>query len=303
MRQDSTGIHLETRSRVIQLMRDFFGLHGYLEVETPVKSPAIIPEAHIDPMTADGQFLMASPELYMKRLLARGYPKIFQICKCFRKEERGRLHLPELTLLEWYGAGETYLDLMDQCQALVRHIAEGMGCGTSISYQGFNLDLAAPFDRMTVHEAFDRHAPKSSDQALADDSFHEIMGFAVEPCLGTKRPVFLMDYPVCLASLAAPTCRNPALAERCEFYMAGIELANGFTELTDSRVQRRRFDAENRIRAGQGKPTLPLPKTFLSELDAMPPAAGIALGVDRLVMLFADAACIDQVVAFTPETC
>ncbi len=303
MNQSGIGIHLETRSRVIQRMRDFFDRHGYLEVETPVKSPAIIPEAHIDPMTADGQFLMASPELYMKRLLARGYPKIFQICKCFRKNERGNLHLPELTLLEWYGAGDTYLDLMDQCQALVRHIAEGLGCGPSIFYQGLTLDLAAPFGRMTVHQAFERHAPKSCDQALADGSFHEIMGFAVEPCLGKERPVFLMDYPVCLASLAAPSSRNPDLAERCEFYMAGIELANGFTELTDIRVQRRRFDRENIIRAGQGQEKLPLPDIFLSELDAMPPAAGIALGVDRLVMLFADAARIDQVVAFTPETC
>lgn len=303
MNQPGIGMHLETRSRVIQLMRDFFGRHGYLEVETPVKSPAIIPEAHIDPVTADGQFLMASPELFMKRLLARGYPKIFQVCKCFRKNERGHMHLPELTLLEWYGTGDTYLDLMDQCQALVRHIADDLGCGSSLSYQGLTLDLAAPFDRMTVHQAFERHAPKSCDQALADGSFHEIMGFDVEPCLGRKRPVFLMDYPVCLASLAAPSFRNPALAERCEFYMAGIELANGFTELTDAPMQRRRFDNENRIRADQGQQQLPLPEIFLSELDTMPPAAGIALGVDRLVMLFADAPCIDQVVAFTPEIC
>ena len=303
MNPPGIGMHLETRSRVIQLMRDFFSRHGYLEVETPVKSPAIIPEAHIDPVSADGQFLMASPELYMKRLLARGYPKIFQICRCFRKNERGDMHLPELTLLEWYGTGDTYLDLMDQCQALVRHIADGLGYGSSLSYQGLALDLASPFDHMTVHQAFERHAAKSCDQALADGSFHEIMGFAVEPCLGRKRPVFLMDYPVSLASLAAPCLRNPGLAERCEFYMAGIELANGFTELTDARLQRRRFDDENRIRAGQGQQTLPLPETFLSELDAMPPAAGIALGVDRLVMLFADAPCIDQVVAFTPEIC
>jgi len=284
-------------------MRDFFDRQGYLEVETPVKSPAIIPEAHIDPVTADGQFLMASPELYMKQLLARGYPKIFQICKCFRQNESGTQHLPEHTLLEWYGTGDTYLDLMDQCQALVRHIAAGLGYGACLSYQGLTLDLAAPFDRMTVHQAFEQHAPKSCDQALADDSFHEIMGFAVEPCLGKKQPVFLMDYPVCLASLAAPSARKPNLAERCEFYMAGIELANGFTELTDPRVQRRRFEAENRIRARQGRQQLPLPETFLSELEAMPPAAGIALGVDRLVMLFANAATIDQVVAFPPEIC
>jgi elongation factor P--(R)-beta-lysine ligase len=297
------GRHLEIRSLVIRLIRDFFHQRQYLEVETPVKSPAIIPEAHIDPVIAEKQFLMASPELFMKQLLVRGYPKIFQICKCFRKNERGRFHLPELTLLEWYGAGDTYLDLMDQCQALVRHIAAGLGMDDRLSYQGMTLDLSQPFDHLTVHRAFENFAAKSCDQALADGSFHEIMGFDIEPCLGTERPVFLMDYPVSLASLAALHPTDPSLAQRCEFYMAGIELANGFSELTDAPAQSLRFEMENQIRTSQGLQALPLPKTFLSQLDALPECAGIALGVDRLVMLFADAPCIDQVVAFTPETC
>ncbi|MCF8092332.1 MAG: EF-P lysine aminoacylase GenX [Desulfotignum sp.] len=299
----SHGRHLETRAGVIRLIREFFWLHRYLEVETPVKSPAVIPEAHIDLFMAEEHFLTASPELYMKRLLARGYPKIFQICKCFRKNERGCFHLPEMTLLEWYGAGDTYLDLMDQCQALVRHIAAGLNCGDFLSYQGMTLDLAQPFKRLTVHQAFEAHAGRSCDQALDEGSFHEIMGFDIEPCLGQKQPVFLMDYPRSLASLAALHPKNPTLAQRCEFYMAGIELANGFTELTDAAVQRRRFDMENQIRISQGLSVLPLPETFLSELDALPECAGIALGVDRLVMLFANASCIDQVVAFTPEIC
>lgn len=298
-----TGRHLETRARVLHLVRDFFRHHHYLEVQTPVRSPAIIPEAHIDPFTAGDHFLMASPELYMKRLLARGVPKIFQICPCFRKNERGPFHLPEMTLLEWYGTGDTYLDLMDQCESLVRHIAGGLGMADRLFWQGQILDLARPFGRLSVHQAFDIHTATSCDQALAGGRFDEIMGFEIEPRLGLNRPVFLMDYPRSLASLAALHSDNPTLAQRCEFYMAGIELANGFTELTDAAAQRRRFEVENRIRESRGLPELPLPETFLSELDALPPCAGIALGVDRLVMLFADAPCIDQVVAFTPEIC
>jgi lysyl-tRNA synthetase class 2 len=288
---------------VIRLIREFFHTHGYLEVETPIRSPAIIPEAHIDPFPSEDHFLMASPELYMKRLLIRGHSKIFQICKCFRKEERGRFHLPEMTLLEWYGAGDTYLDLMDQCQSLVRYIAKGLNMGDRLCYQGHNLDLSRPFSRLTVHQAFDTYAGISCDQALADGRFDEVMGFEIEPCLGQNQPEFLMDYPGSLASLAALHPDNPDLAQRCEFYMAGIELANGFTELTDAAAQRDRFEKENRIRQGLGMPPLPMPERFLSELEALQPCAGIALGVDRLIMLFADAGSIDQVVAFTPETC
>ncbi|MEX1299217.1 MAG: EF-P lysine aminoacylase EpmA [Desulfotignum sp.] len=294
---------LETRARVIRLIREFFHAHLYLEVETPVRSPAIIPEAHIDPFMSEDHFLMASPELYMKRLLTRGYSHIFQICKCFRKNERSRFHLPEMTLLEWYGADDTYLDLMDQCQALVRYIAQGLNMPARLCYQGDTLDLTRPFPRMTVHQAFETHAGISCDQALAEDRFDDIMGFEIEPCLGKDRPEFLMDYPRSLASLAALHPDNPALAQRCEFYMAGIELANGFTELTDAKTQRQRFNKENQIRKNLGMHDLPLPDMFLSDLEALPPCAGIALGIDRLVMLFADTPAIDHVVAFTPEDC
>jgi len=294
---------LDIRACVIRLIREFFHTHLYLEVETPVRSPAIIPEAHIDPFTSEDHFLMASPEIYMKQLLARGYSNIFQICKCFRKDERGARHLPEMTLLEWYGVNDTYLDLMDQCQGLVRHIARGLNMGDRLWYQDRPLDLSRPFERLTVHQAFATHAGISCDQALAEDRFDEIMGFEIEPRLGRTRPVFLMDYPQSLASLAALHPDTPDLAQRCEFYMAGIELANGFTELTDAAAQRDRFEKENRIRQSFGMPPLPMPERFLSELAALPPCAGIALGVDRLVMLFADAPSIDQVVAFPPEIC
>ncbi len=290
---------------MIRLTRDFFIQNGYLEVETPVMGPAIIPEAHIDPARAfSGEsplYLQASPELYMKRLLSRGIPKIFQICKCFRSNERGRFHLPELTLLEWYGARETYEDLMDQCQDLIRHISRGLDMDTRLACRGRILDLAPDFKRLTVAQAFREYASLSMDQALESGRFDEIMGFEIEPCLGLEQPCILLDYPASMASLARLKPDNSNLAQRFELYMAGIELANGFTELIDPKIQRSRFEQENRVRSARGMDGLPLPEKFLSDLGSMPEAAGIALGLDRLVMLFCDAGSIDEVVAFPPE--
>ncbi len=283
------------------LTRDFFSSMGYLEVETPVRCPSIIPEAHIEPVTSRESYLQASPEQCMKRLLARGADKIFQICKCFRQGERGRRHLPELTLLEWYAVHQTYEDLMDQCQGLFRHIAQGLGTPDRLVYQGSSLDLADPFQRMTVAQAFEDFSDLSLEQAMDTGQFDEIISFDIEPYLGTSRPCFLYDYPLSMASLAAVHTEKPDTAQRFEMYAAGIELANGFTELTDHKLQRKRFEAENELRIRQGKATLPMPEKFLSDLVLMPPAAGIALGMDRLVMLFCDAPDIDQVVAFPPE--
>ncbi|MBA3009627.1 MAG: EF-P lysine aminoacylase GenX [Proteobacteria bacterium] len=293
--------NLKTRSLVIHFIRDFFTCNNFLEVETPIRCPVIIPEAHIDPVMSDAQYLQASPELCMKRLLSQNVQKIFQICKCFRKNEQGPRHLPELTLLEWYAAGATYLDLMDHCQALVGHIAAGLGTGSILVYQGVSIDLNAPFDRITVADAFDAHGSKSLALALEDGSYDEIMGFEIEPFLGIKRPCILYDYPAPMAALAKLKPDDNTLAQRFELYAAGIELANGFTELTDPVLQRQRFLVENQIRSDRGQPGLPMPEKFLADLATMPDAAGIALGVDRLVMLFCDAATIDQVVAFPPE--
>ncbi|MFH2092034.1 MAG: EF-P lysine aminoacylase EpmA [Pseudomonadota bacterium] len=292
---------LKTRSLVIQAIRDFFFGNQFLEVDTPIRCPGIIPEAQIDPVTSDGFYLQASPELCMKQLLSKGFDNIFQICKTFRKDERGPLHLPELTLLEWYSTHSTYLDLMNQCQALIRFIAEQLGCGNPIQYQGKAIDLNLPWQRLTVEKAFDLYADMSCEAALKEKQFDEIISFQIEPHLGNKSPVFLMDYPASLASLAQLKPNDPGFAQRVEFYISGIELANGFTELTDPIEQKTRFDKENSIRRHQGKEPLPLPAGFLKNLESMPPAAGMAMGVDRLVMIFSDAAFIDQVVAFTPE--
>lgn len=293
--------NLKKRSLVSELTRDFFRSMDFFEVETPLRCPSIIPEAHIDPVRSQGAYLQASPELCMKRLLARGADKIFQICKCFRQGERGPRHLPELTLLEWYAAHKTYEDLMDQCQGLLRHIAQGLGTPGRLVYQGASLDLAGAFDRVSVAGAFERFSDISLDEALESGRFDEIISFDIEPHLGATRPCFLYDYPISMASLSAVHPEKPDTAQRFEMYVAGIELANGFTELTDPELQRKRFETENELRVSQGKTKLPVPEKFLSDLALMPPAAGIALGMDRLAMLFCDAPDIEQVVAFPPE--
>ncbi|MDD9301518.1 MAG: EF-P lysine aminoacylase GenX [Desulfobacter sp.] len=293
--------NLKQRSLVIHHTRDFFRSRGYLEVETPIMGPAIIPEAHIDPVRAENDFLQASPELCMKRLLSMGADKIFQICKCFRKKERGNRHLPELTMLEWYGKHQTYSDLMDQCQDLLHTLAVGLGRKNDLVFQGNTINLTPPFDRISVAQAFKTFANTSAEIALEQGKFEEILTEKIEPHLGNERPCFLYDYPSCLASLARLDPENKTIAQRFELYAAGIELANGFTELTDPHIQKARFKTENKIRAQYGLPHLPLPEKFLADLDTMPDAAGIALGMDRLVMLFCDAPAIDQVVAFTPE--
>ena len=302
---DTKYKNLKTRSLVIQFTREFFIQQGYLEVETPVMGPAIIPEAHIDPVKIGGlngpQYLQASPELCMKRLLSQGFPKIFQICKCFRKNERGDRHLPELTMIEWYGAHDTYLDLMGQCEGLLRYISRKLGMGGKLEFQGKTIDLSRDFQRLSVARAFLDHSDSTMEQALEKDLFDEIMGFNIEPCLGLDQPCILYDYPACLASLAMLKQDSSGLAQRFELYIAGIELANGFTELTDSETLRTRFIKENRIRTDRGMDALPLPEKFLKDLKSMPPAAGIALGIDRLAMLFCNASCIDEVTTFTPE--
>jgi lysyl-tRNA synthetase class 2 len=300
-RQGQKAASLARRAKVLNAVRAFFEARGYLEVETPVRIPLPLPEAHIDPVTSEGWVLQASPEACMKRLMAAGHTHLFQICKCFRRAERGRRHLPETTLLEWYAAGESYRDLMARCEELLGCIAGALGSGGRLSYQGADIDLTPPWPRLTVRDAFARYASLTVDEALAAGRFDELMGVEIEPKLGAAAPVFVCDYPAACGSLARLKTEDPAVAERFELYIGGLELCNGFSELTDPVEQRQRFAREQvRIEAA-GKPPTPLPEKFLAALATMPPCAGNALGIDRLVMLFADAASIDEVVAFTPE--
>lgn len=292
---------LRTRAYIMRLVRRFFFERDYLDVETPIRIPSPIPEAHIDLVESEGFCLQASPEICMKQLLAQGLDRIFQIARVFRKHERGHKHLPEFTLLEWYAKDATYLDLMTDMEALVLYLAHGLGKGRILSYQGVSVDLSPPWHRISVRESFERFGSLSMDEALASDRFDEIMGLEIEPKLGFDRPVFLYDYPSEKASLARLKMDDPSVAERVELYIAGLELANGFSELNDPDEQIQRFEAEHRLRRNMGKPTYPLPTRFLDALHTMPDAAGIAVGLDRLVMLFCDAPAIDEVVAFVPE--
>ena len=292
---------LHTRCFVIQAIRDFFTSNKFLEVETPIRSPDIIPEAHIDPIIAEKWYLQASPELYMKRLLSEGFDNIFQICKCFRKNEIGFSHLPELTMLEWYVKDNTYLDLMDQCQNLIKFISKKLGVGNQITYQNKTIDINTKWQTITVEQAFKTFADKPLETALQDNSFDEITSYQIEPHLGNKTPVFLCDYPRKLASLSKLKPENPEYAQRFEFYIAGIELANGFTELTNRDEQKSRFEKENKIRILNNLHPVKMPDKFLTCLETMPDCAGIALGIDRLVMIFCNTDNIDDVIAFAPK--
>ena len=288
---------LEQRARIVQSIRSFFVARNYLEVETPHRLPGNAPEVHINAVASDGWFLQTSPELCMKRLLAAGYRRLFQICRCWREGERGSRHLPEFAMLEWYAADCDYRRLMDECEMLLRALVPD----ENFTYQGENIELSDPFERLTVAQAFERYASLGLAEALATDRFDELLTLEVEPHLGRGRPSFLIEYPAELAALARCHPERPQVAERFELYIAGIELANAFSELTDAEEQRRRFTADEANRRAAGRPPYPMPEKFLAELSAMPEAAGIALGIDRLVMLLTDAATIDEVVAFAPE--
>jgi len=300
-RQSKIRKNLELRARVIQAIRQFFVDSGYLEVETPNRIPAPAPEANIDAQPAGNWYLHTSPELCMKRLLAAGFPRIFQICKCFRRKERGRKHLPELTMLEWYTAGSDYLQMMNQCEALIGRVARQAGSGRSLVYQGNRIDLQTPWPRLSVAEAFKRYTATTMEIAVKEKRFDELLAIHIEPELGRGRPVFVYDYPASCSALARLKPQDRQLAERFELYIGGLEICNAFTELTDPVEQKLRFEWEQDLRRYAGNAVYPMPHKFLQTLTDMPAATGNALGLDRLVMLFADANGIDDVVAFTPE--
>ena len=304
MSEDCLGRKREAlwlRSRIIQSIRRFFEGNDFLEVETPCRIPAPAPESHIDAVASGEWFLQTSPELCMKRLLAAGYPRIFQICPCFREKERGGRHLPEFAMLEWYRAGADYNDLMRDCEEIVRSVCREVLGLESFLYQGRDISLEGPWPRISVRDAFFQYAGTPMEDALEKGLFNELMAFSIEPRLGIGRPVFLYDYPVELGALAMAKRSDPSVAERFELYIEGIELVNAFSELVDPAEQRSRFEKEMACRAAAGKAVYPFPQKFIDALPAMPPSAGAALGLDRLVMLFADKTEIDDVVAFPPE--
>lgn len=286
---ESLKRNLELRARILQGIRVFFAERGFLEVETPHRIPANAPEPHIDAVPSAGWYLHTSPELAMKRLLAAGCPRIFQVCRCWRDGERGARHLPEFTMLEWYRAHADYRALMEDCEEL-------------LGYLGFAGGAEPPWPRLSVAEAFRRWTGTTPEEALEAGTFDELVAFGIEPALAALgTPSFLTDYPASCAALARRQPGNPAVAERFELYAGGLELANGFSELTDPEEQRARFEADREARRRTGRDPYPVPEPFLRDLAHLPSSAGIALGVDRLVMLLAGAETIDEVVAFSPE--
>ncbi len=285
-----TPLGLQQRSALLQTIRSFFLERAYIEVDTPLRLPVLIPESNLIPFTSEDWFLQTSPELCMKRLLARGCTQIFQICHCFRKEESGRIHQPEFTMLEWYHSGWGYFDLMQECEALVSSLCERVPRFPGVSSEGWlcgpdnRVALVPPWDRLTVAAAFRRYAGVDVREALRKGTFDEILVTLIEPNLGRERPVFLYDYPVELGSLARRNPNDPQVAERFELYIAGVELANGFSELVDPQEQRCRFAAEIEQLQATGR-TAAMPEKFLTDLASVGETAGIALGLDRLFML------------------
>ena len=292
---------LRLRASLISSLRRFFCKHDFLEVETPLRIPSPAPEEYIEAIPSGGWFLQTSPELCMKRLLAAGYPRIFQICKCFRADERGSLHLPEFTMLEWYVARFNYHQLMDQCEALLCDAFKNLGHDSTIRWKNRTIRIEPRWERITVAEAFEKYAPAGLREALDADRFDEIMVECIEPNLGVNRPTFIYDYPAPLAALARLKKENRNFAERFELYIGGLELANGFSELTDADEQRQRFEEALNKREAKNWSRYTLPEKFLQSLSDMPESAGIALGVDRLAMILTGASTIDDVTAFPPE--
>ena len=297
---------LRERARIVSAIRRFFDDRGFVEVETAVRIPAPAPEEHIDcPPVVGGGYLRASPELQMKKLLAAGMDKIYQIGPCFREGERGSRHNPEFTMIEWYRREAMYLDIADDLKSLV------LGLMSSSSRQDFRPeteDGARSFKTLRVRDAYREYA--GWDPWVGDwdqDRFDFDMATKIEPAIKELGGgVFLMDYPPQAASLAKlstalPTtnCQLPTTyAERWEFYWDGMELANCFTELCDRDEQLRRFEAAKNARKLLKESDYPIDYEFIDALPRIGSAAGVALGVDRLVMVLTKTKEISSVRAY-----
>jgi elongation factor P--(R)-beta-lysine ligase len=319
--------HLEARNRLRCATRAVFTARGFVEVETPAlqKSPGLEPhlkafatELEVPGEPPAARFLQTSPEFAMKKLLVAGMPRIFQLARCFRNAERGATHAPEFTMLEWYRAGAAYLDLIEDCEALLRAAGARL-----LTWQGRICDPHGSWERLTVAEAFARFcgidilatAPDPLDPSLDllaqaarplgiaphpgdswEDLFFRIFLASIEPKLGIGAPTVLYDYPISMAALARAKPGDPRLCERFELYCCGLELANAFGELTDAKEQARRFAADQAKKRALYGEAYPVDEDFLAALEfGLPESAGIALGFDRLVMLCSGANHIDEV--------
>lgn len=300
---------LAARARALASAREFFASRGYVEVETPIAVPSPGLDLHLDAyaLEAEGdrprRFLSTSPEYQMKRLLADGAGRVFQITRAFRSGERGERHNPEFTILEFYRPHAGVDAVMRDTEQLVARLTGG-----SVTIDGRVIDLRPPFARIGVLDAFERFAGVAKGEALRladhdEDAFFEKLAFVVEPRLAElPHAVFLDDYPASQASLARKKPGDPRLAERFELYVAGVELCNGFGELVDPVEQRLRLERDQAERARRGKPVYPIDERFLDALArGVPPSAGNAIGFDRLVALTAGSRRIADVLAFPDD--
>jgi lysyl-tRNA synthetase class 2 len=324
---------LVARSRITAAVRNWFAAHDFVEAETAILQVSPGNEAHLHAFSTEliapdesraRLYLHTSPEFAAKKLLAAGETRLFTFARVFRNRERGALHHPEFTMLEWYRASEPYDVLIRDCAALLAAAAEAAQT-KRFSFRDREADPFAPPERLTVAEAFRRYADidllatvsggETDGAALAaaakprgirvadDDSwadvFSRVLVERIEPNLGIGRATILDEYPVSEAALARPAAHDPRVAERFELYVCGVEIANAIGELTDPAEQRRRFEAEMAEKQRVHGERYPLDEDFLAALAAMPPACGIALGFDRLVMLATGAPRIEQVL-WTP---
>ena len=290
--------NLAIRSAALRVVRDFFHARSFIEVETPVRIPAPAQETHIDAPPSGNAWLRTSPELHMKRMLAAGCPRIFQMGPCFRSGECGSRHNPEFTLLEWYRADADYTDILRDTEALVNRVFNTVLKRTTFTYRGTAIKLAPPWPRVSVRDAFWWWAGWDPVAQWDADRFDADMVEKVEPMLPRDTPCVLTDYPSPAASLARLKSGDPLVAERWEVYIGGLELANAYSELCDPVIQRKRFLKAAAERRDLGKTVYPLDEPFLDALGDMPPCGGIALGIDRLVMLLCGAEDISEVRPF-----
>lgn len=324
---------LAARARIKSAIRAWFEDQGFIEVEPGCLQASPGNETHLHAFCTERiapdlsrhpLYLHTSPELACKKLLAAGERKIFAFAPVFRNRERGALHAPEFTMLEWYRAGEAYGAAMDDCAALLKLATETVGSHL-VSWRGVTCDPRAAPERLSVADAFARYTgidllatvgPTDNDRealaaaaeaagvsARADDSwadiFSKVLTALIEPKLGRGRATLLTEYPASEAALAQPSPADPRVGERFELYCCGVELANGFGELTDPVLQRRRLEAEMDNKEQRYGERYPIDADFIASLALMPPASGCALGFDRLVMLATGATRIDQVL-WTP---
>lgn len=286
------------RSQVLKAIRDFFHARSFVEVETPVRVITPCTELHIDAEPSGDHYLRTSPELHMKRLLADGFRQIFQIGPCFRRGERGDLHNPEYTMLEWYRVNADYRDILADTRALLLEVTKAAS-GSLLTRNGASIDLAPDWPVITITEAFEKHAGWNPVEDFDADRFNADLVDLIEPALPRDVPVVLTDFPAELAALARLKPDNPAIAERWELYIGGLELANAYSELTDAVEQQARFEKWTGQRQNDGRATYPPDHTFMEALrQGLPTCGGIALGVDRLVMLCTGATSLDEVLPF-----